>query len=87
VLTGQKVNSLFDDQVFVLNCIIYEVSLSMLYMVRKLIKSTFQHIQPHLICRFLGEVIIKILKVVQKSNSHTEISSAELSKRLLHIST
>jgi hypothetical protein len=59
----------------------------MLNMVRKLIKSAFQRIQPHLIWRFLGEVIIKILKVAQKSNSHTEISSAELPKRLLHIST
>jgi hypothetical protein len=31
-------------------------------MVRKLIKLAFQHIQPHAIWRFLGEVIIKILK-------------------------
>jgi hypothetical protein len=59
----------------------------MLYMVRKLIKSDFQRIYPHLIWRFLEEVIIKILKSPQKSNSHTEISSAELPKRLLHIST
>jgi hypothetical protein len=59
----------------------------MLYMVRKLIKSAFQCIQPHLIWRFLGEVIIKILKAAQKSNSHTEISFVELLKRLLHIST
>jgi hypothetical protein len=56
-------------------------------MVRKLIKSAFQRIQPHLIWRFLGEVIIKILKATQKSNNHTKISSAELPKRLLHIST
>jgi hypothetical protein len=56
-----------------------------LYMVRKLIKSAFQRIQPHVIWRFLGEVI-KILKVAQKSNSHTEFSSADLPKRLLHIS-
>jgi hypothetical protein len=59
----------------------------MIYMVRKLIKSAFQRIQLHLIWRFLEEVIIKILKATQKSNSHTEISSAQLSKRLLHIST
>jgi hypothetical protein len=59
----------------------------MLYMVRKLIKLAFQLIQPHLIWRFLGEVVIKILKAARKSNIHTEISSAELSKRLLHIST
>jgi hypothetical protein len=65
----------------------YEVSLSMLYMMRNLIKSAFQRIQPHLIWRFLGEVIIKILMVAQKSNIHTEISSAELPKRLIHIST
>jgi hypothetical protein len=57
----------------------------MLYMVRKLIKSAFQRIQPHIIWRFLGEVIIKILKTAQKSNSHTEFSSADLPKRLLHI--
>jgi hypothetical protein len=59
----------------------------MLYLVRKLIKSDFQRIQPHVIWRFLGEVNIKILKAVQKSNSHTEFSSADLPKRLLHIST
>jgi hypothetical protein len=59
----------------------------MLYMVRKLIKSAFQRIQPHIIWRFLGEVIIEILKVAQKSNSHMEFSSVDLSKRLLHIST
>jgi hypothetical protein len=34
----------------------------MLYMVRKFIKSDFQHIQPHAIWRLLGEVISKILK-------------------------
>jgi hypothetical protein len=45
-------------------------------MVRKLIKSAFQRMQPHVIWRFLGEVIIKILKVAQKSNDHTEFSSA-----------
>jgi hypothetical protein len=56
-------------------------------MVRKLIKSDFQRIQPHIIWRYLGEVIIKILKAVQKSNSHTEFSSAHLLKRPLHIST
>jgi hypothetical protein len=59
----------------------------MLYMVRKHIKLAFQRIQPHVIWRFLGEVIIKILKTTQKSNSHTEFSSADLPKRLLHIST
>jgi hypothetical protein len=59
----------------------------MLYMVRNLIKSAFQHIHPHVIWRFLGEVIAKILKATQKSNSHTEISYADLLKRLLHIST
>jgi hypothetical protein len=59
----------------------------MIYMVRKIIKSAFQRIQPHLIWRFLGEVNIKILKVAQKSNSHMKISSVELPKRLLHIST
>jgi hypothetical protein len=59
----------------------------MLYMVRKLIKLAFQRIQPHVIWCFLGEVIIKILKAAQKSNSHTEFSSADLPKRLLHIST
>jgi hypothetical protein len=58
----------------------------MLYMVRKLIKSAFQRIQPNIIWRFLEEVIVKILKAAQKSNSHTEISSADLPKRLLHIS-
>jgi hypothetical protein len=56
-------------------------------MVRNLIKSAFQHIHPHVIWRFLGEVIAKILKATQKSNSHTEISYADLLKRLLHIST
>jgi hypothetical protein len=59
----------------------------MIYMVIKLIKSDFQRIQPHVIWRFLGEVIVKILKVAQKSNSHTEVTSADLPKRLLHIST
>jgi hypothetical protein len=59
----------------------------MLYMVRKLIKSAFQRIQPHVIWRFLGKVIIKILKAVQKSYNHTEFNSADLPKRLLHIST
>jgi hypothetical protein len=59
----------------------------MLYMVRKLIKSAFQLIQPHVILRFLEEVIVKILKAAQKSNSHTEISYADLPKRLLHISS
>jgi hypothetical protein len=54
--------------------------------VRKLIKSAFQHIQPHIIWRFLGEVNIKILKDAQKSKSHTEFSSVDLPKRLLHIS-
>jgi hypothetical protein len=65
----------------------YEVSLSMLYMVRKLIKLAFQRNQSHIIWRFLGKVIIKILKTTQKSNTHTEFSSANLPKRLLHIST
>jgi hypothetical protein len=59
----------------------------MLYMVRKRIKSAFQPNQSHIIWRFLGEVIIKILKTAQKSNRHTEFSSADLTKRLLHIST
>jgi hypothetical protein len=59
----------------------------MLYLVRKLIKLAFQRIQPHAIWRFLGEVIIKILKAAQKSNSHAESSSAHLPKRPLHIST
>jgi hypothetical protein len=56
-------------------------------MVRNLIKLSFQRIQPHAIWRFLGEVIIKILKVVQKSNIHAEFSSGNLLKRPLHIST
>jgi hypothetical protein len=56
-------------------------------MVRNIIKSTFQRIQPHIIWRFLEEVIIKVLKAAQKSNSHTEFSSADLPKRPLHIST
>jgi hypothetical protein len=47
-------------------------------MVRNIIKSAFQRIQPHIIWRFLEEVIIKVLKVAQKSNSHTEFSSADL---------
>jgi hypothetical protein len=59
----------------------------MLYMVRKLIKLAFQRIQPHAIWRFLGEVIIKILKAAQKPNNHAESSSGHLSKRPLHIST
>jgi hypothetical protein len=59
----------------------------MLYMVRKIIKSAFQRIQPHVIWRFLEEVIVKILKAAQKSNNHTEISFVDLPKRLLHIST
>jgi hypothetical protein len=59
----------------------------MLYMVRKLIKLAFQRNQSHVIWRFLGKVIIKILKATQKSNSHTEFRSADLPKRLLHIST
>jgi hypothetical protein len=59
----------------------------MLYMVRKLIKSAFQRIQPYVIWRFLGEVIIKILKTAQKSNNHVEFSSTDPPKRLLHIST
>jgi hypothetical protein len=58
----------------------------MIYMVRNLIKLDFQCIQPHVIWRFLEEVIIKILKTAQKSNSHAEFSSADLPKRLLHIS-
>jgi hypothetical protein len=59
----------------------------MIYMVRKLIKLAFQRNQSHIIWRFLEKVIIKILKAAQKSNSHTEFSSADLPKRLLHIST
>jgi hypothetical protein len=59
----------------------------MLYMVRKFIKLAFQRIQPHVIWRYLEEVIIKILKTAQKSNNHMEFSSADLPKRLLHIST
>jgi hypothetical protein len=59
----------------------------MLYMVRKLIKLVFKRNQSHVIWRFIGKVIIKILKVMQKSNSHTKFSSADLPKRLLHIST
>jgi hypothetical protein len=59
----------------------------MIYMVRKLIKLAFQRIQSHVIWKFLGEVIIQILKAAQKSNNHTEFSSADLPKRLLHIST
>jgi hypothetical protein len=47
----------------------------MLYMVRKISKIVFQRIQPHLIWRFLGEVIIKILKAAQKSRK-TEFSLA-----------
>jgi hypothetical protein len=56
-------------------------------MVRKFIKLDFQHIQPHIIWRFLGEVIFKILKVAQKSNSHTKFRSTDLPKRPHHIST
>jgi hypothetical protein len=56
-------------------------------MVRKLIKSAFQCIQPHVIWRLLGEVIIKILKDAEKSNNHAEFSSRDLPKRPLHIST
>jgi hypothetical protein len=59
----------------------------MLYMVRKLIKLAFQHIQPHTIWRFLGEVIVEILKATQKSNIHTKFSYRDLSKRPLRIST
>jgi hypothetical protein len=59
----------------------------MLYMVRKLIKLAFQRIQAHVIWRFLGEVIIKILKATQRSNSHKEFSSGDLPKSPLHIST
>jgi hypothetical protein len=56
-------------------------------MVRKFIKLAFQRIQPHTIWRFLGEVIIKILKAAQKSNNYAESSSGHLPKRPLHIST
>jgi hypothetical protein len=56
-------------------------------MVRNLIKSAFQRIQLHSIWRLLGEVIIKILKVAQKSNNHAKFSSRDLPKRPLHIST
>jgi hypothetical protein len=56
-------------------------------MVRKLIKLAFQRIQPHAIWRFIGEVIIKILSVVQKSNIHAKFSSRDLPNRPLHIST
>jgi hypothetical protein len=56
-------------------------------MVRKLIKLNFQCIQPHNIWRFLGEVIIKILKAAQKSNSHAKFSFGDLPKSPLHIST
>jgi hypothetical protein len=59
----------------------------MLYMVRKLIKLAFQCIQPHAIWRLLGEVIIKMMKVAQKSNNHTEFGSGYLPKRPLQIST
>jgi hypothetical protein len=52
----------------------------MLYMVRKLIKEVFQCIQSHTIWRLLGEVIIKILKTVQKSNNHAE-TTLEISQR------
>jgi hypothetical protein len=50
-------------------------------------KLAFERIQPHAIWRFLGEVIIKILKAAQKSNNHVEFSSGYLPKRPLHIST
>jgi hypothetical protein len=59
----------------------------MLHMVRNLIKIAFQCIQPHAIWIFLEEVIIKILKAAQKSNSQAEFSSRYLPKRPLHIST
>jgi hypothetical protein len=39
-------------------------------MVRKFIKSAFQHIQPYTIWRFLDKVIIKITKDTQKSIRH-----------------
>jgi hypothetical protein len=39
-------------------------------MVRKLINSAFQRIQPHVIWRFLGEVIIKILKTTLVKQLH-----------------
>jgi hypothetical protein len=37
-------------------------------------------IHPHAIWRLLGEVIIKILKAAQKSNSHVELA-LEISQR------
>jgi hypothetical protein len=55
-------------------------------MMRKLIKLAFQRIYPHAIWRLLGEVIVKILKVAQKSNIHTKFSFGDLLKRPLHIS-
>jgi hypothetical protein len=56
-------------------------------MVRKHIKLAFPHIQLHSIWRLLGEAIIKIQKVAQKSNTHAEFSSRDLPWRPLHIST
>jgi hypothetical protein len=87
VLTGQKVNRLLDDQVSVLNCIILRSFIRHAIHDEKLIKLAFQGIKPHAIWIFLGEVIIKILKAVQKSNSHTKFSSRYLLKRPIHIST
>jgi hypothetical protein len=87
VLTSQKDNSLFDDQVSVLNCIILRSFIKHAIHGEKAYQVSFPTHLAHIIWRFLGEVIVKILKVAQKSNSHTEISSADLPKRLLHIST
>ena len=49
-------------------------------MVRNLINLAFQRIQPHVIWRFLEEVIIKILKTTQKSKT-TRNSALQISRR------
>jgi hypothetical protein len=86
MLTGQKVNSLLDDQVFVLNCIILRSFIKHAIYGEKAYQVSFpmQPVPRHL--KILRKVIVKILKVAQKSNSHTKISSPDLPKRLFHIS-
>jgi hypothetical protein len=59
----------------------------MLYIVRKLSKSAFQGIQPHIIWRFLGEFFYQNTKGCAEVKQPPEFSFGDLPKRPLHIST
>jgi hypothetical protein len=70
VLSDQKVNRLLDGKVPVLNYIIIRSFITHTRHSGKAYQISFPtHLAPHYL-EILGGVIIKILKVAQKSNNH-----------------